>query len=181
MFHVVGLLVAASTSTAFAANDAQSLACKIRQVGVDFAQSLQPFRPAQVFSEVADALNGADDANGCIVYPKTASRPEGAATISRVLSFALPTNGLVVFVDPVKGSDKGKTRGQKIAPFRSLTAALAHVRAWRIDKGVKDFASAPKATLVLRQGTFHLAATLNLVHVRIDTLRLSVLHRDLFQ
>ena len=39
--------------------DQTSLDCPIRQIGLDFAKSQQPFRASSVFEETADALNGA--------------------------------------------------------------------------------------------------------------------------
>ena len=42
-----------------ASADKASLDCPLRQIGLDYAASLQPFRPAVAFEEVADALNGA--------------------------------------------------------------------------------------------------------------------------
>jgi hypothetical protein len=111
---------------------AASLACKVRQVGLDYAQSLQgDIRPKAAWTEVADALNGADDAKGCIVTPRqqqgAQSRPNSPP--SRVLSYPVPSDGMVIYVDAKKGSDdRGKGSGEKHAPFASLPFALAQIR-----------------------------------------------------
>jgi hypothetical protein len=137
---------------ALAAADKISLDCPLRQLAVDFAQELQPKRPASVFQALADALNGAQEAQNCSVAPK-ASMHSLSSSASRMPSFPLPAPGAhIVFVDPAQGADTAP--GTVGAPLRTLQAALASVRAARAAKGL--FApSAPTAHLVLRKGTFY--------------------------
>jgi hypothetical protein len=99
-----------------ASADKTSLDCPLRQIGLDYAASLQPFRSAAAFEEVADALNGAIEAANCSVSPK--ARAGGAASGSRVAWAPLPRAGsgvASVFADPTsKGSDQGcRPRGSR--------------------------------------------------------------------
>ena len=65
----------ALSALAAAAADRASLDCPLRQLQLDYAQQLQPTRAAVVFQELADALNGAQEAQNCSVAPKvTATR-----------------------------------------------------------------------------------------------------------
>ena len=128
---------------------------------VDYAQQLQPTRPLSVFQQLADALNGAQEAQNCAVAPKPARAPLAAYAppATAMPSFPLPPAGAhVVFVDPSRGSDGGL--GSEAAPLRTLAAALAAVRGARAARGLAAPA-APPAYLVLRAGTFH-PRTLNL-------------------
>lgn len=75
-----------------------SLDCPLRQIGLDYAHSLQPWRPAAAFQEVADALNGAIEAANCSVRPKAAL---GDGDASRVAWAPLPAVGSgVTYVQP---------------------------------------------------------------------------------
>jgi hypothetical protein len=145
---------------AVAANQ-QTLDCPLRQVGLDYAQKLQPWRSVASFQEVADALNGAVEAVNCSVAP-TANKESTSS--SRVLSYALPPMGSaagpVFFVDPspAKGSDISGDGSEKY-PFLTLQHALQAVRASRSAAGVPHARMAPQATLVLRAGTFYLGST----------------------
>ena len=134
--------------------DQQSLDCPLRQVGLDFAQSLQPFRSPSVCQEVADALNGAIEAQNCSISPSAAAASSFSFGTRRVATFPLPTSGLVMFVDPLVGDDISAS-GARGAPFRSLSRALAAVRSARVAAKVSA-PLAPRATLVLRAGTFFL-------------------------
>jgi hypothetical protein len=131
--------------------DKQSLDCPLRQLMVDFAQKLQPSRPAIVFHELADALNGAQEAQNCSVAPTVSSASLSGST-SRMPSFPLPPSGShVLYIDPSAGSDA--SAGTLGAPLLTLQAALASVRATRAAAGLAATAS-PTAYLVLRAGTF---------------------------
>ena len=122
-----------------------TLDCPLRQIAVDKAQALQPFRPNAAFQELADALNGAQEAQNCAVKPSATS---SATSARRVLSYPLPPTGAhVLYVSP-HGSDIAA--GTLDAPLRSITAALAAVRAAR---GLVT--DAPRAYLVLRAGIYY--------------------------
>jgi hypothetical protein len=140
--------------------DQKSLDCPLRQVGLDLAQSLQPWRSLAAFQEIADALNGAQEAQNCSVAP-TASRASGST--ARTLSFPLPALGSpVYFVDPTPAGSDATGTGAIGAPFSTLEHALAAVRASRARAGIMDASNAPVFTLVLRAGTFYLPRTLQL-------------------
>lgn len=152
------------SSVAVANADKQSLDCPLRQLAVDMAQKLQPSRPMSAFQELADALNGAQEAQNCSVAPTAAhnSLRSSANKESRVPSIPLPPSGShVVYVDALVGSDSnlGTTQG---SPMKTLPAALAAIRATRAAKGFVSASKAPRAYLVLRAGTFFLGKTLTL-------------------
>ena len=129
-------------------------------MAIDKAQQIQPFRPLAVFNELADALNGAQEAQECNVAPTAAASADRSPSPSRVLSFPLPAaTSHVVYVSP-KGCDF-KGTGSAAAPLRSLEAALASVRASRATLGLSAVA-APQAFLILRAGTFYQSQTLKL-------------------
>jgi hypothetical protein len=140
-----------------------TLDCPLRQIAVDYAQQLQPSRPLSVFSELADALNGAQEAQGCSVAPKPPADGETAASASRMTSFELPPPGAhVVFVDAaaaaVPKTAAARADGSAARPFPSLQAAVAAIRAARKANGHEQLsaAAAPRAYVVLRAGTFYL-------------------------
>ncbi len=133
-----------------------TLDCPLRQIAVDYAQKLQPSRPVSVFSELADALNGAQEAQGCSVAPKPPAG--GPAAASRMPAFPLPPPGAhLVFVDAAAALSAAAD-GSAERPFPTLQAALAAVRVARAAKGISA-AAAPRAHLVLRAGTFYLGAS----------------------
>lgn len=166
------LAAAVFTMVATAGATPQTLDCPLRQVAVDFAQSLQPFRAAAVHMAVADALNGAMEARNCSATPNKTVAPADVQLLrgpqgvlahenARVLSFPLPpSNATAVYVDAARGSDDSGD-GSEARPFASLQRALASVRAARAKTGVPAAAS-HVATLVLRAGVFHLRETLAL-------------------
>jgi hypothetical protein len=188
---VGAVLAAAASLPSSSLADQQSLDCPLRQVGLDYAMTLQPFRPLAAFQEVADALNGAIEAQNCSVAPNAAflaaqgpspmlaggassSSPSLRASSSRavetgvssphlstyghVVPVALPPAGaLAVYADPKPsgpGCDK-KGDGSAARPYRTLERALAHVRAARAAAGIESARSAPRAHIVLREGTFY--------------------------
>jgi hypothetical protein len=108
-----------------------------------------------IASQVADALNGAEEAQNCSVAPKVTA----SAQAPRVPAFPLPKSGYVVFADPspLRGSDSVGD-GSPTRPFLTLERAVAAVRAKRAPVG----AAALPSTIVLRAGTFHLKQTLQL-------------------
>ena len=87
--------------------DRSSLDCPLRQTAVDYAQSVQPaWRPLAAFQELADALNGAVEAQGCDVKPNASASPKASA--QRVATFPLPTSAaLVLFADPQGDDERG--------------------------------------------------------------------------
>ena len=160
-FLVPLVLTGLASITGMAAADKASLDCPLRQIGLDYAASLQPFRSAAAFEEVADALNGAIEAANCSVRPKAALASAGD---SRVAWAPLPRAGsgvASVFADPTtKGSDTTGD-GSKTKPFRTIQRALKAVSSARAWLGGRGGGAAPHA-VVLRAGTFHLGATIHL-------------------
>lgn len=161
-------LLAASSSLLFmldgAVADKASLDCPLRQIGLDYAATLQPFRPPAAFQEIADALNGAIEAANCSVAPK--SQLTGAPTASRVgwAKLPSPASGVtLVYADPSKGSDTTGD-GSEAKPFATIQRALRAVwtaRAQLQSAGKADASRSP-FTIVLRAGTFYLGSTINL-------------------
>jgi hypothetical protein len=131
-------------------------------VALDFAESLQPWRPASAFQEVADALNGAIEAAGCAVKPSRAARAlrgsdVGAGAERRVQDFPLPGAGTrTFFVSPAVAAGGDGSQGR---PFASVHEALAAVRAHR---AASAGGAVEPAAIVLRGGTHFLRETLQL-------------------
>ena len=108
--------------------------CKMRQLGLDFSQTLQPFRSLVIlrqsldrpiarvrrclcgfqekFQEVADALNGAPEAQGCSVKPN----PSLLAAAEPRQPVIVTTNDL--FVNADSGSDSNP--GTMQAPLKTI-------------------------------------------------------------
>lgn len=145
------------------AADKTSLDCPLRQIGLDYAVSLQPFRSAAAFHEIADALNGAIEAANCSVAPKLLAETSSA---SRVGWAELPAAGsgvTLVYADPTKGSDTSGD-GSKAKPFATIQRSLKAVWSARsqLQSGRPRHLSRAPYTIVLRAGTFYLGSTINL-------------------
>ena len=116
---------------------------------MDFARKIQPFRSADKFQQVADALNGAQEAQGCNV---TVSK---TVPISRLFAekrlLRRSTSGPSFYVDPVMGKDDGNQNGTMQSPFLTIGYAVNITRKQ----------SGP-STIFLRKGTFYLDSTIEL-------------------
>jgi hypothetical protein len=161
---LVALLACLSVSGPASA-DKTSLDCPLRQIGLDYAASLQPWRSAAAFQEVADALNGAIEAANCSVKPK--AQLGAGSDASRVAWAPLPRAGsgvVSVFADSTKGSDTSGD-GSEAKPFRTIQRALKAVSSARARlqqaRGGDASTRAPFA-IVLREGTFYLGSTIQL-------------------
>jgi len=132
---VLAVLLAASAA------DQKSWDCKMRQLGLDFAQTLQPFRSLAQFQEVADALNGSPEAQGCSVAPT-------AALLKPTPRPVTPLAPNSIFVDAVQGSDSNP--GTITAPLKT------------IGKAVTLSETSGSKSIVLRAGTFYLPETIQL-------------------
>ena len=123
--------------------------CAHRQLALDFAQYLQPWRPAQAFADVRDALLG--DAPGDCVLAAPLPAPPAALLRTRPPAAIAERGGLVVFVDGAKGSDAAGD-GSVGNPVRSLARAVELTRN----------ASSPGGfdTVVVRAGTLFATPTL---------------------
>ena len=141
------MLASIAALALFAKADQDSLDCPLREIGLRYAESLQPFRPREAFEQIADALNGAIEARNCSVKP--AARASGA----RVMWAPLPQAGKAVYVDAERGSDKTGT-GSEAAPFQTIPKALQAVRAFR---SARALGAQEAASIVLRKGTFYLS------------------------
>jgi hypothetical protein len=126
--------------------------CLMRNYAVEFAQAIQPFRSAQVFSDIADALAGSPEkASGCNVT-FTPAQGQAAQAASRFPHLhatpkAPAAGGATLYVS-LSGSDATGT-GALAAPFATLARALQASRA------------TPGAdTIVLRGGVYARQATI---------------------
>ena len=124
--------------------DQKSFDCKMRQIALDYARKIQPFRTKMQFQQVADALNGAQEAQNCSV--KVDIPDDGGW---KPPSFPLPSSTAAMFyVDANKGSDSNS--GTESAPFKTIEKALAAARS-----------AGHSSTIILRQGIFYLTETIN--------------------
>ena len=123
--------------------DQKSFDCKMRQIALDYARKIQPFRTKMQFQQVADALNGAQEAQNCSV--KVDIPDDGGW---KPPSFPLPSSTAAMFyVDANKGSDSNS--GTESAPFKTIEKALAAARS-----------AGHSSTIILRQGIFYLTETI---------------------
>ena len=145
-----------------ARSDQRTLDCPLRQAAIDYAQKIQPsWRPLSAFQELADALNGAEEATDCHVKPNASLAP-GGLKASRVKLFPLPSMesaSLVLYVDAHHGDDDRHGDGSRERPFQSIHRAVGAVRAARGSASHHRLLSEKdRAVLVLRAGVFHLGA-----------------------
>ena len=115
---------------------------------MDFARKIQPFRSADKFQQVADALNGAREAQGCNVHVSKTVPTNRLFVESRLLRRSI--SGSSVYVDPVKGKD-GNQNGSIDTPFLTIGYAVNVTRK-----------QAGPSTIFLRKGTFYLDDTIEL-------------------
>jgi hypothetical protein len=141
----------------FALADPTSLDCPLRQLLLDFAQQIQPFRPFPAFQAIADALNGAPEANNCSVAPKlrlSTPPPVPCAPPAAPVS----QSHLHAAVDCCIGDDV-RADGSPKRPFRTLHAAIRHIRQLRASSPASQL---PPAVINLGPGVHYLSHTLTL-------------------
>ena len=131
--------------------DQKSFDCNMRQLCLDFANKIQPFRSKAHFQMIADALNGAPEAQNCSV---TVSDQYGVhcdkINHSRKLQHdQLQEDGKSFYVDAEKGEDS--QTGTINSPFKTIPRAVEAAR----DAGYYS-------TIVLREGTFYLTDAIEL-------------------
>lgn len=143
---------ALAATAALAARPPASFDCLYRQTMLDYAASLQPWRAPALFAGMADALNGAIEAQNCSVAPAGGAAPRAARDAARFVHRALPAAGAAAtfYIDAAAGDDGAA--GTLAAPFKTVPRGLAATRA----------AAPAPGTLVLRGGTYFLAAPLAL-------------------
>ena len=127
--------------------DQKSFDCKMRQLGMQFAQKIQPSLSKTKLREIADALNGAQEAQNCNV--SVPDIPEEVA--KKAPSFPLPKSDASssFYVDATKGSDSNS--GTMNSPFKTINKAVMAARS-----------AGQYSTVVLREGTFYLTDTIEL-------------------
>ena len=105
---------------------------------MDFAHKIQPFRSKPYFRMIADALNGAQEAQNCSVsIPDLKHNDDKKAP-----AFSIPKMGNTFYVDANKGSNANS--GTVDSPFQTITKAIFAARA-----------AGQYSTIILREGTFY--------------------------
>lgn len=126
--------------------DQKSFDCPMRALALEYARKIQPDLSTQKLQEIADALNGAREANNCNVSVKNLpSNNNGRAT--RV--YAVPNGASTFYVDANSGSDTNS--GAMNSPFKTIEKAITAARA-----------AGQGSTIVLRKGTYYLTDTIQL-------------------
>ena len=95
--------------------------CSWRALALEFAQQLQPARPASAFQDVHDALELGTLCGQPFVAPPQAVQPRAVAPAAAAAAAAT-----TVYVDAVSGSDSNA--GTQAAPFATVAFAVAAVR-----------------------------------------------------
>ena len=126
--------------------DQKSFDCPMRSLAMEYARKIQPNLSTQKLQEIADALNGAKEAQNCNVSVKyLPSNNNGRAT--RV--YAVPSRASTFYVDASSGSDSNS--GAMSSPFKTVDKAIMAARA-----------AGQGSTIVLRKGTYYLTDTITL-------------------
>ena len=114
---------------------------------MEFAQKIQPSLSKVKLQEIADALNGAEEAQNCSVTVPDVLEEDGR----KAPTFSLPNSEVSssFYVDAKKGSDSNS--GTMDSPFMTINKAVMAAR----DAG-------QYSTIILREGTFYLTETIKL-------------------
>ena len=124
--------------------DKSTFDCKMRQLAMDYARKIQPWLSSDKYQEIADALNGAEEAQHCNVSSGV------NFPIYKSPAFSVPSEASTTYyVDAIKGSDSNS--GTEASPFQTIPKAIMAARS-----------SGPGAVIVLRSGTFYLTDTIML-------------------
>ena len=123
--------------------DKTTFDCKMRQLAMDYARKIQPWLSQTKLQEIADALNGAKEAQNCNVSLKGPAK-----SYDRAPSFPVPKTANTYYVDAIKGSDSNP--GSMSSPFQTIS------------KAVMTVGNPAASTIVLRAGTFYLSDTIML-------------------
>ena len=105
--------------SALSAGDQKTFDCKMRQLALDYAIRIQPYRTKAQFQQVADALNGSPEAQGCNI-----TIPNRKYAESRFSTFPAPAKS-TVYVDAVRGSDTNT--GTLENPYKTINKAVASI------------------------------------------------------
>ena len=138
--------------------DIHSFDCPMRQLALDFAQDIQPWLTMQQLQQVADALNGAQEANNCSVSPSklpykpTNERPVHEAPIWSDL-ISTDSYSDHIFVDYINGNDNND--GSINYPLKLLQTAIIKARKQRSNKHETQY-------IILREGRHYLQDTIYL-------------------
>ena len=94
----------------------------MRQVGLDYAHKIQPFLSKAHFQEIADALNGAEEAENCsVVVPSLYGDSH-----KKRKHHIQPQESTTVYVDAVKGQDSND--GSVTSPLKTIAKAIQVTR-----------------------------------------------------
>ena len=153
--RALALAVACSVGAGELTSPQDQFECYLRQLAVEYAARVQPFRPLATFSQLADALAAGDQSHGadCDVHGALRFAPESAARAPRLL--ARPpaprrvADGATIFVSP--GGSDSSGDGSEDAPFASPARALQASRA---------APSGGPNTIILRQGVYFVPTAL---------------------
>eukprot|EP00755_Sulcionema_specki_P006716 Sspe_Gene.36222::Locus_17526_Transcript_1_1_Confidence_1.000_Length_2168::g.36222::m.36222 len=121
--------------------------CAVREYAYEYAEQLQGWRGAEKMKEVFDGLELATMCNKTF-EGKGLARTEAPR-------FAIPSEGVVLFVDAEAGRDEGS--GTEGAPLRTVEGALVAMRKARRGRGGQV-----EGTIVLRGGVHYLKETLRM-------------------
>ena len=137
--------------------DQKSFDCPMRQQILQYAHKLQPWRSQEAFQLIADALNGAAEAQNCNVsVPEYVLINDGyhdKLTHPRNIPYLpTPTDGTQLYADPVKGGDANNGMSPTQA-FKTIEKAVETSRLSSVKKPV---------TILLMNGTFYLDGAVEL-------------------
>ena len=113
---------------------------------MDYARKIQPNLSSKQMQEIADALNGAREAQNCSVSVQS----ESARNVEKTApAFPVPQGSATFYVDCNSGSDSNS--GSMDSPFKTISKALTATRA-----------AGQSSTITMRKGTYYLTETIQL-------------------
>eukprot|EP01084_Bolivina_argentea_P271094 461150_1 len=126
--------------------------CPMRQLALEFAQSIQPFLSQKQLEDIADALNGSPEAICRNLTVNSLSDFNQSSIQKQKIDIK---NGIYIFIDAKNGMDIQTNDGSIDLPFKSLYFGLNMLR------NSKNYNKSVIKNIILRTGRYYLLKTIN--------------------
>eukprot|EP01084_Bolivina_argentea_P309825 535953_1 len=132
--------------------DQNQFDCPMRQLALEFAQEIQPWLTNKQLKDIADALNGAEEANHCNVSSTIQEKHSQNPIWNDLTIDPKHFDENYIFVDYINGNDKNN--GSIDYPLKYLETAILKFRQRKKTN--------PKRYIILRNGKHYLNNTIYL-------------------
>eukprot|EP01084_Bolivina_argentea_P232961 392487_1 len=138
--------------------DDQELECKIRQLALQYANQIQPFRDQSATSDALDINHycgtNVDDkkTNNKKINNNNNDNNNNKYIYRSNKNIVNADSEYTVYVDPINGNDNNN--GNINSPFLTIDAALKNLRSYKSNEATKQ--------IIIRKGTIYLSNTINL-------------------